>query len=153
MSSVATDFVFFHSFQVSSVRHVGLERKSCRKSSFPVSIGMSENISTRLSSYTNSKLLYPRFVISLKKHVFGLLGVKWGTSTFYKNGQTQALTDNYRIFIFKKTSSQMSILALLKCCTSAFLSQSHKAKICKQMQSSCLVIMCSKVCNLTKHWN
>lgn len=44
----------------------------------------------------------------------------------------------------------MSILALLKHFTLAFLSQSHKAKICKQMESSCLVIMCSNMCNLTK---
>lgn len=150
---MVTDFAFFHSFQASSVRHLGLKWKRCRKSGFPVSIGMSENVGTHLSSYTNSKLLYLRFLISLKKHVFGLLGVKWGTSTFYKNGPTQAITNNYRIFLLKKTSSQMSILALLKCCTSASLSQSHKAKICKQMESSCPVIVCSKVCNLTKHWN
>lgn len=75
MSSMATDFVFFQSFQVSRVRHLGLERKRCRKSS-PVSIGTSEDVSTHLSSHTNSKLLYPRFVISLKKYVFGLLVVK-----------------------------------------------------------------------------
>jgi len=38
--------------------------------SFPVSTGMSENVATLLSSYTDSKLLYPAFVISLKKRVW-----------------------------------------------------------------------------------
>lgn len=102
MSSMGTAFAFFHSFQVSSMRDLGQDWKRCRRSSCPVSISMSENVSINSSSYTNSELLYPRFVISLKKCVFGLHGVMWSTSTFYKNGQTQAITNSYRILILKR---------------------------------------------------
>lgn len=74
MSSMGTDLALFHSFQGSIVRDLGQDLKRCRKSSCPVSISMSENVSINLSSYTNSKLLYPRFFMSLKKCVFGLQG-------------------------------------------------------------------------------
>lgn len=39
--------------------------------------------------------------MSLKKCVFGLHGVMWSTSTFYKKEQTRAITNSYRILILK----------------------------------------------------